>query len=545
VFRNVFLKTLRDYRVGILGWGIGMGMILVFTMASVSQVTATPEARAELVALAGQFAWNAAAVAVDTVGGYAMFKIGVTIFLIVIWPLLAGSRALRGEEERGSMDVLLSLPVGRARVAVQKVAAIWTALLAMGVIIGVLAYLGGQAFKGDFGLLDALSYGIDVALVCVVFAGVALLLSQFTAEAGTAAGWTGGLLVISIVVDMVHRVFPDAETLSRFSPIYYFNLSKPLVPSYGTDAGGMLVLLVLGAVLSAAAIVLFARRDIGATVPLPVRLPSRASSGAALPVRDWSLGSVYARSLATILVPTLWWAALLAGFTAWIIIAVQQIGEQLAKIASQSPVFTQVITTIGGSAGTLNATFMSAMFQLLPVLLMAFVVTQVNGWAADEENGRLDMVLATPQTRTRVVLGRFAALTTSVIFIGVVVMAVTLAVAGGAGVALDQANVVAASLGLIPLGLLIAAIGYLGAGWLRTAADTGLLSFILLFWFFVSFIGRDLDWPEATQRVSAFYYYGNPLLKGLEAANVATLVGGIVIALGVGVWRFARKDIAV
>ena len=183
MLRNVYLKTLRDYRIGILGWGVGMGLIVLFTMASVSQLIATSSLRAELVALANQFAWNAAPVAVDTPGGYAMFKIGVFIFLIAVWPLLAASRALRGEEERGSMDVLLSQPRTRARVAIEKVAAIWTALLLMGAIIGVLAFVGGQIFPGsDFGLGGALLYGLDVALVCTVFAGLTLLLSQFTSE---------------------------------------------------------------------------------------------------------------------------------------------------------------------------------------------------------------------------------------------------------------------------------------------------------------------------------------------------------------------------
>ena len=39
---------------------------------------------------------------------------------LALWPLLAGSRMLRGEEERGSMDALLSLPRGRVRVALEK-----------------------------------------------------------------------------------------------------------------------------------------------------------------------------------------------------------------------------------------------------------------------------------------------------------------------------------------------------------------------------------------------------------------------------------------
>jgi len=544
--RNIYLKSLRDYRIGILGWGIGMGLVVMSPMASVASLVSTPQARAELVGLAQQFAWNAAAIAVDTIGGYAMFKIGVFVFLIAVWPLLAAGRALRGEEERGSMDVLLSAPRSRARVAIEKIAAIWTALFAMGLLIGLLTYAGGQAFQGEFGLGDALLYGLDIALVCAVFAGITLVLSQFMIEG--AAGWGGGLLVIFIVLDMVHRVFPDAENISRLSPIYYFNLSKPLVPSYGTNVGALLVLFVLAAGLCAWSVWLFARRDIGATAQLPrvLRLPSRAAGrGDALPVGDWSLRSVYLRAIANLVTPTLWWSLLVAGLAAWLVVTVQQIGKQLEELIAQSPVMVQFLQTVGGTGASMNATFLSAMFQTLPILLMAFVVTQVNGWAADEENGRLDMILASPQSRRAVVLGRFAALSTAAIFIGLAALGATVLASRVTGVALDDANVAAASLGAIPLGLLIGAVGYLGAGWLRSAADTGLLSFLLLAWFFITFFGRDLGWPDSALRLSAFYYYGNPLLKGLETANVVGLLAVAAVALTVGVLRFTRKDIAV
>src|SRR5205807_4366836 len=224
--RSVFLKTLRDYRIPILGWGIGMGLVVVSPMASVATLLSTPLAREQLVGLAATFAWNADVVAVDTVGGYATFKIGIFIFLIAVWPLLAGSRILRGEEDRGSLDVLLSLPRRRVRVALEKVAAMWTALLGMGLLIGLLAFTGGQRFGGDFGLGGGLLFGLNLALLCAVVGGLALLISQFTSERGPAAGWTAGLLLVFIVLDMVHRVIPNSEWISRLSPVYYYNLSQ-------------------------------------------------------------------------------------------------------------------------------------------------------------------------------------------------------------------------------------------------------------------------------------------------------------------------------
>src|SRR6202521_4202865 len=201
---SIFLKTLRDYRVAILGWGIGMGLVVISPMASVAALVTTPQARQQLISLAATFAWNADPVAVDTIGGYATFKIGIFMFLIAIWPLLAGSRMLRGEEDRGSLDVLLSLPRPRLSVALEKLAAMWTAFFAMGVLIGLLAFAGSKKFGGDFGLGGALLYGLNLALICAVFGCLALLISQFTQERGPAAGSTAGLLVFFILLDLGH-----------------------------------------------------------------------------------------------------------------------------------------------------------------------------------------------------------------------------------------------------------------------------------------------------------------------------------------------------
>src|SRR3989475_13172898 len=153
--RSVFLKTLRDYRVPLLGWGIGMGLRVVSPMASVATFLSTPQAREQLVGLAATFAWNADVVAVDTIGGYATFKIGIFIFLIAVWPLLAASRMLRGEEDTSTLDVLLSVPRPRLRVALGEGAAVWTPLPAMGLLSGLVVFAGGQKFGADFGFSDA------------------------------------------------------------------------------------------------------------------------------------------------------------------------------------------------------------------------------------------------------------------------------------------------------------------------------------------------------------------------------------------------------
>ena len=79
-FSSIYLKTLRDYRIAILGWGMGLGLLMYAVMSAVPSLVDTPEARAALVSLAGSFSWMAEPVTVDTPGGYATWKYGLHDF---------------------------------------------------------------------------------------------------------------------------------------------------------------------------------------------------------------------------------------------------------------------------------------------------------------------------------------------------------------------------------------------------------------------------------------------------------------------------------
>ena len=543
-FQNVYLKTLRDYRIAILGWGIGLGLMVYSTISIFPSLGLNKSDMVQINQLIKSFSWLSEGIKIYTPGGYLTYKLGFTILVMAIWPLLAGARMLRGEEERGSMDALLSLPETRARVAIQKVLAMWTALLLMGFLIGIFAYLGGAHVNADYGFGASMLYGLNLTLVCAVFGSIALFISQFTEDRGRAAGITGGLLVVFIVMDMIHRVIPGqgAEFISRLSPVYYYNLSKPVITSYGANPGALLVLFALTVALASAAVWLFLTRDIGAAVSW-LRLPERQISPAnALPVNDWSLRSIYARSLRKLLVPTFWWALGFVAFSAWMVVIVKQIEAGLASFAKGSPFLQGFVSSLGGSNEITNASFLSAIFTFLPLLLMAYAVTQASVWASDADNGRYELVLATPQSRLTLILARFAALATGTVAISLLTLASIALSSQANGIKLDSGNLAAATLTLIPLALLMAALGYLFSGWVVTAVDTGLLAFLLLIWYFINYIGPDLKWPDWTQRLSAFHYYGNPLLKGLPVGDMLLVIGVGVVALILASYRFVQKD---
>jgi ABC-2 type transport system permease protein len=52
-----------------------------------------------------------------------------------------------------------------------------------------------------------------------------------------------------------------------------------------------------------------------------------------------------------------------------------------------------------------------------------------------------------------------------------------------------------------------------------------------------------LNWPDATLRLSAFYYYGTPLLHGLPTGDTLLVLAAAVVALVIASARFVYKDI--
>src|SRR5262249_46547044 len=149
------------------------------------------------------------------------------------------------------------------------------------------------------------------------------------------------------------------------------------IPSYGTDPVAMLIMVGLSVVLSGAAIWLFVGRDVGAPVALPrwLRLPERAPRPEdALPVNAWSLRSLYARGLATIVVPTFWWTVVIAGYAAFAVVIVVQTEKQLKSLYESSPLLAGVINNVGGSNAGFNASLLGFFFVMFAALLMAFAV---------------------------------------------------------------------------------------------------------------------------------------------------------------------------
>src|SRR5947208_4885954 len=260
MFHSILSKSLRDYRVPMLAWGFGL---LVFMASFVAM--ATPAVVMAYISLVKILSFWGDPYAMNTLEGYITFRWMETAWpiLLSIWPILAGARLVRGEEERGTMDVLLATSQTRTRLLLSKVGALAIALLviavlfALGVVAGEAALGGGHV---DF--VRALLAGLNLSLLAFFFGMVALLISQVTASRRAAAGWASGLLLLFLLLDMTGREV-SGSWLPYLSPFYYYNRNRPLLPGFPDQPLAVLLLLGLSLLCLVGSVILFARRDIG------------------------------------------------------------------------------------------------------------------------------------------------------------------------------------------------------------------------------------------------------------------------------------------
>lgn len=542
MLRSIWTKTLREYRRPILGWGLGLALLVYSQLYAYAQLGLSARADATRIAAGMRFFGDPVALATPT--GYATWKtMGALPPLLGIWAVLAGARLLRREEERHSLDLLLATPRSRVRVLGEKLLALIIALTAIGVLIG-LGAIGGESRAGvrvDVG--GALAAGLNVSLAALVFALLALLLAQLVRSAGAAAGLAGAVMVLAYLVEGTGRV-AGVAWLQHISPLYYYDLSKPLIPSHGANGGGLLVLALLCVVFAGACLPLFLRRDIGGVVwPRRAPRPSDPRRGApTLPYAARSLRAVWARGLAAQIPAAFWWIVGLGIYAAWTTAIARSTEDSLRQLLADAP--RQISQVLGSHNVMTDAGFLAAiLFLYLPLLLVIYALTAAATWARDLDIGSLELVLATPAPRWRLFLERFGALALLLVGAPVAVEVIVLVTGHLAGLRLDAGYVTAAMLGIFPLEVLTAAVVYLLACRTAAAIDTAVVGGLVGLSFLVSLFYTVFNLPAWLADLSIFYQYGSPITEGPRWGASLVMTGLAIVVLVVGAAEFARADV--
>jgi ABC-2 type transport system permease protein len=199
--------------------------------------------------------------------------------LLGVFALLIGSGLVVGDEENGTLDLILAHPVRRRDLIVGR----WLAFCVALAGILALAWLGliiATTFTSiKFGWLDVALPLVSLFGIVIWFGGLALVLSLILPSRRLAASLTGLILAASYFTTSFARISPSLKALARWSPLTYYQGGAALDGFNTGDFAGLLLMAIIFVMLG---VWLFQRRDIriagegGWQLPFRSR-PSRAA----------------------------------------------------------------------------------------------------------------------------------------------------------------------------------------------------------------------------------------------------------------------------
>lgn len=472
----------------------------------------------------------------DTLGGYLQWRMYGAFLPIVFgfWGFMAGSGAIRGDEERGLLEHWLAGGISRGRLIVIRCLGLLVAATAAIAVTAIVTGLG-SAVAGeplDAGSLALASLPLlGLTLACF---GVGLVAGQLTPTRRGAAGLAGGTVLALFLINSLSRTAAGLQPFRVVSPFFYYDRTTALLPGGRFDLGATIVLSVAALVLTAVAAAAFIRRDLGSPlVQRRVRPAAPVLAPAANPlVRLPVLRAVYEQRIA--LVAWLVGVALMAVLFA-------SIARPTVDLMRSTPALQAYLALMGGS-NPYQAMIGFFWFGTLELLLAVYAITHVARWTADEAEGRLEMVLSEPVSRWGVVAERSVALAiTSASLIAAGTMAAA-AVALTQQITLDAGRLLEAATLLLPFSLVFGTLGAVLAAYLPRAAVGVLAGYAVASYLYQQF-GLLLRWPSQILDVSVFQLYGAPLVTGVYWTGLWTLLAVTLVGFSAALVLMQRRDI--
>ena len=231
---SVFLETLKQTWKPMVYWGVGLAamallIVLMVPLFDMQSVAALLESFPPVI-LAMVGVGDDLAVFTTNEGFVAIGFFGKSALIFAVYPVVMGMRISANEEDDGTSDVLLSLPIARAQVMVEKFVAY--AVSIVGVVL--LIYLGlyfGVALGGvelDVARLAEVTFYLIPLMVFIMAA--TMLIAVLARRRTVALGLVTAFVIISYMLQTIGAAAEGtvAESMGAVSFLTYYNAGEIL-----------------------------------------------------------------------------------------------------------------------------------------------------------------------------------------------------------------------------------------------------------------------------------------------------------------------------
>ncbi|MDA8208096.1 MAG: hypothetical protein M0Z92_03790 [Actinomycetota bacterium] len=518
----------RSLRSAVL-WGYVFGVTVASSAYSYTTIYKTASERQRLDAVFGANRAVAAlfgpAVHLDTVPGFTAYKSSMAVMIIgAVWGLMHSTRLLRGEEDAGRWDLLVSGETTLRQAVLQALSGFAAAAALVWAITFVITAAVGQASSVRIGVSASLYLATALVSSAVIFLAVGALTSQLAANRRRASSYAGVVLGISYGLRMVGDAVPGLHWLVWASPLGWVEELRPLT---GSRPMAFLPITAFTLAAALAAIHFAGRRDVGGSI-----LAERSSREARLRTLTGPFGLTFRLMLSSIIS----WVVAVAIGGALVGITAQAAGSTVVG-SSVEQVFTRL-----GAAGAGAKAFLGVIFVILAMTVGYQAATQLSLMRSEEAGGRADHLLVGNVSRSRWFTGWLLAIALSLLASSLAAGLFTWAGASFQGSGLGIWSSLAAGMNIFPPALFILGTGALALGFLPRFA--GAVMYTVLGWSaLVELVGGFVGESHWALDTSLFHQMSAAPAVAPNWQTGAVLAGlGILMAI-VGHQALLRRDL--
>jgi len=269
------------------------------------------------------------------------------------------------------------------------------------------------------------------------------------------------------------------------------------------------------------------------------------------------LRSVFGKTIRDYRRSIMWWSVGFIALAAYMIAlfptvrdnpAMQELGR--AKLEVMQGLIGS-LADFASPSGYLTAGLFSLM---LPMMFLFFTIAMgANAIGGEEERKTIDLLLANPISRSRIVLEKWGAMTLLTLLLASVTL-LAFAIGGPSveliGERFSIGNLVAGLVSVILLSLFFGTLALaVGAATGSRTLALSVAAGLALVNYLVKTMAGNVESMDTLQRFLPLYYYlsddSNPLQQGFNAVHAAVLLTGVGIFLAVALFAFQRRDVAV
>ena len=234
MIKNIFLKSIRDYRWATLWWSIGVSLTSALIIAIYPDYSKAGNELNELLNNPAMKAFVGELVDLTTAEGFLTME-GYNLFfpvLIIIFSVMLGTAFVSGEEKDGTLELLTSTPLSRNSIITQKFFALFSLTTFLGFIFFLSISIGAIVIDMDISIVKITNISIHLALLGLVFGCLSFFIGSMTGVKSYSIGIPASVALISYLLNAFSSSIALFGTLKYLSPFYYYIDKNPLIHGF-------------------------------------------------------------------------------------------------------------------------------------------------------------------------------------------------------------------------------------------------------------------------------------------------------------------------